>query len=1098
MKKVITIAVVLLMMIQAIAVFTPEANASIVSPEITYIPISGTYLRPRPILIEGLNESEYPTLIKKHEVTQLLQIETNTYVIDEQENFWASDDWFYSDGIDNDGDGVIDDFDESMYQLSATCSRVGSHSYVFVEDGEIVSDANLDYIMNQFDNVIYPTNTATFGSEPNPGIDNDARVFILLMDIRDRNYHDRSYQFYIGGYFWSLHEHRNDDLAPPQAGYSNEKEIIHIDLNPGDEGDSGGTMAHEFQHMIHWNQDSDEDPWIDEGCADYAEYVCYGTHPLSHINALIDNPNTQLNFWGGTGTQLLAHYGASYLFVLYLAEKYGGAATIGTLVSEDANGIAGADATLSTRGYTQTFHDVFTTWTIANYLDNTALGNLFGYTSIDINVDARQFSVPSAFSQENPVEEYASEYIEITPPIDMTMSFDGNWQTGFLVRLILIEGATIEIETIDLNWLKDGSFEVLGAYDRIALIITRLDDWFGDGTYTVTLELSFGLDLIFTIDTTGSMWDDIGNVKTSASAVVNEIDAEISNYRVAIVDYRDFPVYPYGGAGDYAYHDVLPFSSDKASIIAAIQSISLGWGADWQESVYSALMHSIDSTSLGGWRGNDEAAKVIILMGDAPPHDPEPFTGYTLSTVIDAAEEADPAHVYPIQIGGVVSTFEEIAEQTGGQAFTAESAQEVVDTILEALEVIAQAPVAEAGPDQTVYQGETVALDGSGSFDPDGTIVLYEWDPEGDGTYEWSSSTTGMTTHVYGTTGAYYAILRTTDDDGLQDTDFAIITVEEPPDGIPPTTTLSVGEPVFVDPLGNICVSCFSAFTLTAEDNPGGTGVASTFHCVYNVSYSTGWLEYSAPFCLTGLTDGEYSVDYYSTDNVGNTELTQSIFLTLDNSEPLITIENPPPGWALQDGVTFVALSTDASGTRSLNFSIREANGDQGIPVGFEDMPATYNTTTGKWELFFNTLQLPDGFYIALVSAQDNLEHTASILVPYSIRNWAVLELLPATPNNKAGRTMPVKFALRVAASVDPNQPFVYNEELTIKIYATDNPNSILQTSMFGDTARDYRINALSERYITNFQTLKTPKTYMVEIWRKNMLIGTFGFLTVK
>jgi len=211
-----------------------------------------------------------------------------------------------------------------------------------------------------------------------------------------------------------------------------------------------------------------------------------------------------------------------------------------------------------------------------------------------------------------------------------------------------------------------------------------------------------------------------------------------------------------------------------------------------------------------------------------------------------------------------------------------------------------------------------------------------------------------------------------------------------------------------------------------------------------------------------------------------------------------VVVENPPAGWALQDGVTFIALSTDASGTHSLNFSIREANGDQGIPVGFEDMPATYNTTTGKWELFFNTLQLPDGFYIALVSAQDNLEHTASILVPYSIRNWAVLELLPATPNNKAGRTMPVKFALKVSAAVDPNQPFVYNEELTIKIYATDNPNSILQTSMFGDTARDYRINALSERYITNFQTLKTPKTYMVEIWRKNMLIGTFGFLTVK
>jgi len=91
-----------------------------------------------------------------------------------------------------------------------------------------------------------------------------------------------------------------------------------------------------------------------------------------------------------------------------------------------------------------------------------------------------------------------------------------------------------------------------------------------------------------------------------------------------------------------------------------------------------------------------------------------------------------------------------------------------------------------------------------------------------------------------------------------------------------------------------------------------------------------------------------------------------------------------------------------------------------------------------------------------------------------------------------------VKFALRVVASVDPSQLFVYNEELTIKIYATDDPSNILQTSTFGDTARDYRINTISEHYITNFKTLKTPRTYTVEVWRKDMLIGIFHFQTVK
>jgi len=319
--------------------------------------------------------------------------------------------------------------------------------------------------------------------------------------------------------------------------------------------------------------------------------------------------------------------------------------------------------------------------------------------------------------------------------------------------------------------------------------------------------------------------------------------------------------------------------------------------------------------------------------------------------------------------------------------------------------------------------------------------------------------------------------------------------VTVPLDNTPPTTTLTIGAPKYV--ADRTYVTSKTSFRLEADDY-AGSGVYSMAYRTYNVTYDSGWLSYKTPFYLAALTDGVYTIEFNSTDNAGNVEPTQTISISLDNSGPLIIIENPPAGWALQNGVTFIASASDSSGTHSLNFSIREANGDQGIPVGFEDIPATYNATTGRWNWSFNTLQLPDGFYIVLVSAEDNLGHTAAITVPYSIRNWAVLELLPATPNNKAGRTMPVKFALRVAASVDPTQPFVYNEELTIKIYATDNPSNILQTSTFGTTARDYRISTLSEKYITNFQTLKTPKTYQVEIWRKDMLIGTFGFQTVK
>ena len=321
-----------------------------------------------------------------------------------------------------------------------------------------------------------------------------------------------------------------------------------------------------------------------------------------------------------------------------------------------------------------------------------------------------------------------------------------------------------------------------------------------------------------------------------------------------------------------------------------------------------------------------------------------------------------------------------------------------------------------------------------------------------------------------------------------------------PPDPIPPTTVLTIGDPKYTDTSGNVFVVSDTPFTLTAEDNAGGSGLAATGYRIRNATYDSGWIASAPPieFYLTGLADGLYFIDYNSTDNVGNVESLQTYSTTLDNSGPLITVENPPAGWALQNGVTFIASASDSSGTHSLNFSIREANGGQGIPVGFEDIPATYDAIAGRWNWYFNTLQLPDGYYIVLVNAEDNLGHATSTTVPYSIRNWAVLELLPASENNKAGRTMPVKFALRVAASVDPDQPFVYNQELTIKIYAKDNPSNVLQTSTYGTTSKDYRIIAASELYITNFQTLKTPKTCMVEIWRKDMLIGNFEFKTVK
>jgi len=56
-----------------------------------------------------------------------------------------------------------------------------------------------------------------------------------------------------------------------------------------------------------------------------------------------------------------------------------------------------------------------------------------------------------------------------------------------------------------------------------------------------------------------------------------------------------------------------------------------------------------------------------------------------------------------------------------------------------------------------------------------------------------------------------------------------------------------------------------------------------------------------------------------------------------------------------------------------------------------------------------------------------------------------------------------------IGEAIDPAQPFVYNEELEIRIHNSE--GNLLQTSLYGDTARDYRIDTKGEKYITNFKT---------------------------
>jgi len=87
-------------------------------------------------------------------------------------------------------------------------------------------------------------------------------------------------------------------------------------------------------------------------------------------------------------------------------------------------------------------------------------------------------------------------------------------------------------------------------------------------------------------------------------------------------------------------------------------------------------------------------------------------------------------------------------------------------------------PVAEANGPYSGYTGDTINFDSTGSYDPDGqALVLYEWDFDGNGVYDWSSPSTGVTTHIYSNYGTYDAVLKVTDDCGETDTDTATVNI---------------------------------------------------------------------------------------------------------------------------------------------------------------------------------------------------------------------------------------------------------------------------------------------------------------------------------
>jgi hypothetical protein len=331
-----------------------------------------------------------------------------------------------------------------QYITSATLRGIGENCYIFVEDRQwnrTVTLLTVELLKKAFDRQIYDTLTKAFGTPPD--IDGDPRIYILLLDIPDVNLPGGEY---ISGYFSPVNEERGT-LFDPRYGVfltSNEVEMIYLDCNPQNpySQTARSTLAHEFQHLIHWKKDRDEEVWVNEGCSMLASFLCgYGDQMKRHVEAFERNPSASLVNWPRKGESLLASYGAVYLWMLYIYEHYGGIPAIRAIVRNKMNGIEGIESALSALGVRRSFEEVFSDWKVANLIDDEMLeGGRYGYAHLDIRVR------PSRTVSSYPVEAirgkldaaYASDYVQLEPMGEgrLTILFDGERRYNPDVRLI--------------------------------------------------------------------------------------------------------------------------------------------------------------------------------------------------------------------------------------------------------------------------------------------------------------------------------------------------------------------------------------------------------------------------------------------------------------------------------------------------------------------------------------------------------------------------------------------------------------------------------------------------------------------------------------
>ncbi len=178
------------------------------------------------------------------------------------------------------------------------------------------------------------------------------------------------------------------------------------------------------------------------------------------------------------------------------------------------------------------------------------------------------------------------------------------------------------------------SFEFAGLADEFHDLDVVLD-----GTVPAA---AAALDLMFVIDTTSSMSDEMNFLKAELESVISNVDDASGHgvdIRLSLNYYRDH--------GDDYVVEPMPFTTDIGAALADLRSESASGGGDTPEAVEEALADAIEAHS---WRASARA-RLLFLVLDAPPHSSSQHLA-VLRRVIPAAAEAG-IRIIPVTASGI-------------------------------------------------------------------------------------------------------------------------------------------------------------------------------------------------------------------------------------------------------------------------------------------------------------------------------------------------------------------------------------------------------------------------------------------------------------